>query len=206
MNARLAIRLGAVVATAISLSGCGWGLFTSREFDPVIEDYLQIGATKTSGLGSLSTTASRCTVIMRMKDTPTRTQGIVCAELAPDVGEAFVRTYAIELAQRGGHDTASSGDNAAKGRLSNSAGLSSAGGTTIAPLLYRSQGLQFFRDGMYALCQDLMNGVVDKAQYSARRRELVNTAKEIMLAEIEGGYQRRIASLLLFRPCHRDRE
>ena len=175
---------GAMITYAVVLQGCGWGLFTSRESDPVIEDYIQTGATGTSELGVLSTTASRRTIMMRLKNSASGKAGVVCAEPPPDVGEAFARVYAVEAAKQASHDVSVGGSSTVKGQVGANAAAMSAASTAIAPLLHRSQGLQLYRDGLHSLCQDLMNNIITDQEYSRRRNELMMVAKELILAEL----------------------
>ena len=57
--------------------------------------------------------------------------------------------------------------------------------TEIAPLLYRSQGLQFYRDAMYKLCIDRMNGWIDNPDYLAEKKALRNLADTQIQLEIK---------------------
>lgn len=178
-------RTCAVLLAGLALQGCGWGLFTSRESDPMIEDYIQTGMTRTSELAVLSGTASRRAIVMRLKDSPSGKAGVVCLVAPPpDVGEAFARLYSLEAGKQASHEATFGEGFGAKGQTGLNAAAVSAVSTSITPLLHRSQGIQFYRDGLYALCQDLMNNAITAQDYSLRHHELMMTAKELVLAEL----------------------
>src|SRR5262249_4717569 len=59
--------------------------------------------------------------------------------------------------------------------------------TQIAPLLYRTQGLQLYRDGLHNLCIDKMNrwiGKDDEEKYLAQKQALLDKAIELIKAEL----------------------
>ena len=163
----------ALFSFMLILSGCGWGLFTNRESDPVIEDYLQDGLTGSSRLGILSTTASRRTVVMRMNTPAEGGGGRLCAEPPPDVADALARNTAAELAQSGGSD-----------QPSFQAAFRNQVATSIAPLLYRSQGLQLHRDAAYFLCQQYLNNLIGVEEYNRRSMRIFERAADLVEAEV----------------------
>ena len=61
--------------------------------------------------------------------------------------------------------------------------------TQIAPLLYRTQGLQVYRDGLHSLCIDKMNGWLgghDKeTTYITEKRYLMDEAIKLIQAEFK---------------------
>ena len=57
--------------------------------------------------------------------------------------------------------------------------------TSVASLTKRSQGLQWFRDGVFALCQSRMNGFIDNAEFTKQLYKLRDISKELMLKEME---------------------
>jgi len=57
--------------------------------------------------------------------------------------------------------------------------------SSVAPLLRRSQGLQFYRDGMYFLCVAYINRVITSEEYVARLIQLQTDAKELIAQDTE---------------------
>jgi hypothetical protein len=144
----------------ISISGCS----TQRETDPLLVDDLSpsgfwSSASKSlgvnyEGVNSLSSTASRRIVILKQDPTaPKGKQVTLCSEPPPDVGEAFASAVSDAIKAAGSDPsgiTASLSNDYARGAA-----------TQIAPLLYRTQGLQLYRDSIHGLCIDRLNGWYD---------------------------------------------
>ena len=146
---RLVYTLLALTLSA-SISGCGASIFTEPKANPVIEDRLGSPFAKEEVLGTLATTAERRLVLTPLQG---EHYGKFCAEPSPDAAEALVATF--KAAVDGNVTTANSVQGALKAELARSLA------TSIAALTKRSQGLQFFRDGVFALCQSRMNGFID---------------------------------------------
>lgn len=158
----------AVVVSAIAacpLSGCANRYFADRSTNPVIEDYINHGDDG-AGLGVMSTTASRRNVYIQLK--PEGAIGKICAEPPPDVGEAFAKSFAASVET---------------GEIKG--GLASSAATSIAPLLYRSQGLQLYRDSVSHLCFMYMNGVIKEAEFFAEEKAARQQADGLIRYEIE---------------------
>jgi hypothetical protein len=152
-----------LATTAAALTGCG--VFSSPRESPVIEERVtDFGLRK---IGILATTAERRAVIVKV---PER---LLCAEPPPDVGEAVASAFSAYLEAKGSNLPVE-----AKG------GVSSAFGTAITQLGYRTQGLQLFRDGSFFLCNMYMNGVIDPGQYQAMRKELFDASLALIKDEI----------------------
>lgn len=132
------------VISIITLSGCA--TFTSPKEKPVIED--KIG----KGTGTLAVTAERRVIIFNNHAKNVDPLTSICAEPSPDVAESIsstLKAVAEASVKKGGNETTASLE------------ASKAFTTAIAPLLVRSQGIQYLRDGMYALCQAKMNGYLN---------------------------------------------
>jgi hypothetical protein len=65
------------------------------------------------------------------------------------------------------------------------AGYSSAFATSVAPLLRRSQGLQYHRGAAFYLCVANMNGLLTPAQFLVRWDSLQKGVVEVMKAEVQ---------------------
>lgn len=180
------------------LSGCGASLFANRESNPVIQDiavptdwydtsllgFLWNGLTGAElpwakksepGINTFSTTVSRRMVITNY----TSKDGYkLCAEPPPDVGETFasVISDATKLA-------ATEPKTGVNGTLSND--YARAVTTQIAPLIYRTQALQIYREAVHGLCVDAMNGrYPDNKEYNDKKIELFNSTIELLKIEI----------------------
>ena len=159
--------IGLLVISATSLSGCGVRYFSDRTTDPVIEDYIRPSVSDRQEFGVLSITSTKRNAYVKLLKNGE--VGVVCAEPPPDVGEAFAKTFAANLSGEA---------NGAKG----TAALNFSAATAIAPLLYRSQGLQLYRDAVSHLCFEYMNGMIDSSSLLTEERtrwsDTVNLIKE----------------------------
>jgi hypothetical protein len=166
---------------AASLSGCGMSLFASRDTNPAIQD-ISVAPHwwpwNRTNVNTFATTASRRLVIAKHDN-----DGDVlttCAEPPPDVGEAFASAVASGL-QAAGTVTHPTGEKITA-ELATQYGRAVA--TQIAPLLYRTQGLQLYRDSTYKLCIDRMNGWITQKAYDDERREMLNQAVSLIQTEL----------------------
>lgn len=133
---------------ALSLSGCGASWFTFRDNNPVIEDYAGT-LFGDKHMFSFATKASHRMVLIKKDGEKT----ITCAEPPPDVAEAFSSAMhsVIKVTNPQKIDIA--------------AEFARQMATQVAPLLYRSQALQFYRDEMHTLCIARMNGWITDVDY-----------------------------------------
>ena len=162
-------RLAIVAVAASVLNGCGVRYFSDRTTDPVIEDYIR-PSTDREEFGVLSITASKRNAYIKLnKD---ETVGVVCAEPPPDVGETFAKAFAAELSGETQGVTATGA-------------LSSSAATAIAPLLFRSQGLQMYRDAVSHLCFAYMNGVISKDQLLTEEKDRWQAATTLIKDELQ---------------------
>jgi len=160
----------------IFTSGCGSSFWSARESNPVIYDYVAPNVFTDTTLNVLATTASRRIVLIKQGPG----ESIVsCAEAPPDVAEAFSAAVAAGLDQsialEQGSDT-KVGARSAGNFLREAA-------TAVAPLLYRTQGLQFYRDVQYSLCIDLLSGRLKEEEYNKKKENLFH--KSLALIKIE---------------------
>lgn len=138
---------------AISLTGCGASLFSFRQDNPAIQDITvspHFWPWSKTGLNTFSTTASRRMVIAKQEDYGDKIT--TCAEPPPDVGEAFASAIADSFKLAGTEPRTG-----LKEDVSND--YARAVATQITPLVYRTQGLQLYRNAMHDLCIDNMNGM-----------------------------------------------
>ncbi len=163
------------ITSTVLISGCGISLLTERNTNPVIQDSSGNWLKTFSGnniINTFSTTASRRMVLMR--EIGGKDEVWVCAEPSPDVGEAIASVIADGI-------RASAQYQGVTAEISNQYARSIS--TQIAPLVYRTQGLQLYRDAMYGLCVDRMNGWIDKKEYEAARKANLEAAKALIIEE-----------------------
>lgn len=142
-------RICLFVACVASISGCGISQFAHRDTNPVVEDNTNNANfwgrfLNEDSFSTFSTTASRRLVVVLQNNETTE----VCSEPSPDVGEAFASAVADAINVKA----------PIKGvpvELSNQ--YARAVSTQIAALIYRTQGLQLYRDAMHKLCVDRLN-------------------------------------------------
>lgn len=136
-----------------TVSGCGISSFSTRLENPVIESDTNDSAflarlfhIKTPSFSSFATTASRRTINILQDSDKNRIE--ICSEPSPDVGEAVASAVANAIAVKAPIEGVPT-------ELSNQ--YAHAISTQIASLIYRTQGLQLYRDAMHNLCIDRMN-------------------------------------------------
>ncbi len=149
-----------IVSLSFGLAGCGVSIFADPATNPIIED--SVG----TNVGTLATTANRRLVMIDKKN------GKYCAEASPD----SVASFASLIAATAKADVAGKG----KGSLDLAKTILSTSGV----ITKRSQGLQFYRDGVFAYCQALSNGYISRAQYAIALQNLRISAMSLARAEI----------------------
>lgn len=172
------LKLGLAIMGMITMSGCGTSMFAFRDTNPVIQDYaIPAPLSFKRSTNVFATTASRRLVIVAQDNQGTKT----CAELPPDVAEVFASAITAGL-KAAGTATSTSGETISAELATQYA---RAVATQIAPLIYRTQGLQLYRDSMYRLCLDRMNGwFKDDKAYADEIKKEFGTAKELIKEEL----------------------
>lgn len=152
------------VLSIASLSGCA-SYFTARP--PVIEDKVGLHGKET--VGTLATAPDYRVVYVRLDP-----QAKLCAEAPADAGAQFGQTFATALSAPTGSTPPLS--------IEAKAGLAVA----MKQLFKRSQGIQLYRDGSFALCNLYLNGGggVTELQYFTELQELRKTAAHLIEKEI----------------------
>lgn len=158
------INFGVIVFLAFVQIGCAW--FTSPMEQPIIEDHSHDRKVTT-----FSTIASRRMVVLTQVENG---QLIVCAEPSPDVSDNLASSLAI----------AASGSGPLTSNKEITTSISNSLTTSAQHLFKRTQGMQFYRDGMYNLCQARMSGIIDNVGYLTAASELQKNAIEMIKMEI----------------------
>jgi hypothetical protein len=159
---RKAMRALIAVLLIVSLSGCA-SYFTARP--PVIED--KVGLFGKEKVGTLATAPDYRVVYVKIDD-----QAKLCAEAPADAGAQFGQFFAAALSAQTGSTPPLS--------VEAKAGLAVA----MKQLFKRSQGIQLYRDGSFALCNLFLNGGVNEGQYLAELQELRKIAAYLIEKEI----------------------
>lgn len=163
------VRLSVLAVLVIGVTGCGHRYIADRATNPVLEDYVNHGKDD-AGLAVLSTKAHLRNAYVQLL--PEGKVGLICAEPPADVGEAFAKSFAA------GVDT---------GKVDVT--VSSAAASAIAPLLYRSQGLQMYRDAVSHLCFMRMNNIIkDDAEFVRLEQKRWDAAIELVKEETKAKY------------------
>lgn len=138
--------------------------FTPPKEKPVIED--RVG----DRIGTLATTSERRIVLVDLK------KDHFCSEPSPDVAEA------INSSIRAAVDASAKYGNGADIKVSGEIARQLA--TSINSIFTRTQGIQLFRDGSFALCQARMNGDIKDHEFAKRYDFLLDRAVELIKAEL----------------------
>ena len=167
---------GLVLSVMLGLTGCG----TDRRFNPVIEDYVGGPFTGKETVGVMATTASHRTIIVRLNTTEDGAgkRGQVCPEPPPDVSQSIAAAVAGAL-------SVPVGTSSDQMQESWRAAFASNFSTMVAPLLKRSQGLQFYRDGMYYLCVAYINDIITARMFKKTANLLHKAAHKLIMKEVE---------------------
>lgn len=150
------------ILSIASLSGCAT-YFTARP--PIIED--KVGLSGREKVGTLATAPDYRVVYVKLDD-----KAKICAEAPADAGAQFGSTFAAAMTTAAGNQKPIS--------VEAKAGLAVA----MKQLFKRSQGIQLYRDGSFALCNLYLNGGVNETEYFAELQELRKTAALLIEKEI----------------------
>jgi hypothetical protein len=144
------------------LYGCA-SYFTPRP--PVLED--RVGLFFSEKVGTLSTAPDYRVVYVLLRE-----DAKLCAEAPADAGAQFGSTFAAALASPLGGTKEISAE--AKASLA----------VAMKQLFKRSQGVQFYRDGSFALCNLLLNKGISNDDYLKELQELRQAAVRLIEKEI----------------------
>lgn len=150
------------VASLTLLSGCA-SYLTARP--PVIEDKVGISGHET--VGTLATSPDYRVVYVRLQP-----EAKLCAEAPADAAAQFASSFAASLSTP-----------LASGK---ELGVEAKVGLAVAmkQLFKRSQGVQFYRDGVFALCNLYLNQAISESEYLAELKALRKDAAELIKQEI----------------------
>ncbi len=103
--------------------------------------------------------------------------GEFCAEPSPDAVENVAAAFgaALEAAR----------EEADGSKASISGQFSRQLATAVAAMFRRTQGIQFYRDGAFFLCQAMMNGYMDAYEYRLALKFLRDKSYNLILAEVQ---------------------
>jgi hypothetical protein len=163
MQNLMALLLGVMVAM---MEGCA--LLSSPAWVPVVEP-ASLGSGRFIGedkrVGTLATVAQRRLALVKFGD------GKFCAEPPPDVADSVSATLSAAL----------SGGN---GKINAAGEMVHDFATAAKQLLYRSQGLQLYRDGMFSLCVAYLNKAISEEEFKHSHKELLTIAGDLIKTEL----------------------
>lgn len=188
------VRVGArfskvlLVSGAVALAGCE---LPGGRTDPVIASRID------NRVSALATGAERRLVLTsqtRLKEGGAKGGNLlVCAEPSPDAVEALSSSVEASIAAQRGGDQSANID--AANRLA----------TSVALAMRRTQGLQLFRDGVFALCQGAMNGLRDAKDpeviYQKAFGDLVQTSAKLIELELKGEAWKTMPQVVVQTPA-----
>lgn len=171
-NWRLSAFLGIAVCV---LTGCGLTPFVEPEKQAIVDEYVFFPwLSNRTGVHALSTKMERRLVVFERKeegkDDDLRLR--VCAESPAEATQALnsINKLTVELEKAG----------VPKGSFDST--LS----TAVHAAFKRTQGLQFYRDGAYQLCQAWLNGVIkSEEKFFSHLKELEKNAVKLIGKELE---------------------
>lgn len=159
----------------IVVQGCS--TFTQPKANPVIEDRVTDAGWGKLKIGVLATTPERRVVIVKMPDNK------FCAEPPADAADNLSAALTA-VAQ------APSPGKAGEAQL----GLAQTLATTVKQLFRRSQGVQLYRDGTFALCNAYLNGAIGEKEFLERHTRLLEVVGPLIAAEIPEMYKAQAES------------
>ncbi len=141
-------------------------LFSPRETNPVIEDY--VGTYPNREVGTLATDAAHRVTVIRMKDGKASNEtawqrGEFCAEPPPDAMVNIAGAFGAAVAANIKIPDPQTGTGGVEG--AGQAEFYRTIATIMSPLLRRSQGLQWNRDNLSFVCNAYLNRVISKSEY-----------------------------------------
>jgi hypothetical protein len=136
-----------------------------------------------ANVGTLSTSASRRVVIVNssFKSKEPYLESAFCAEPSPDIAEDIIASLTGKGDLSGGAET--TGEIAklqAQAKLELARNFQSVGQI----LFKRTQGAQFWRDGLFNLCQSYINGSIGKEQFEKKYYQLLEKSVELIKLEV----------------------
>ena len=155
----------------VSFAGCGTTTFGDPSTNPVIED--AVGRWFQETVGTLAVKADRRIIVVRLDK-----EAKFCAEPPPDVAENLTKELAVVMEAQAKEPQSGIGGS---GKLDLKDNLT----TKIQELVKRTQGVDIYRTGMYALCQHFLNKGLEPSELKESSDQLLETAKELILKELE---------------------
>ena len=159
-----------VLLVAPVVTACGAPWFTDQTNQPILQHEMK--SSENVVLGTLATTAQRRTILVSLnRENPAR----FCAEPSPDAAENIASNLSLLL-------EASARINEQGGSLKGEAAKSLR--TAVKELTRRSQGIMFYRDGSYSLCQAYLNKILDSDEFSERLATLQQQSFDLIRQEL----------------------
>lgn len=171
-------------AIVLGLTGCGSRYFSSRDINPVLEDY--VGTWPSREVGTLATKAGHRVNLVRMAEGKEVSdtywlRGEFCNEPPPDVMESVAAAFGTRVSAALEATEPRTGiTEKAAGELEFYRNLT----TIMAPLIRRSQGLQWGRDALSHACNASLNRRISKENYLVLVNNILGRSENLIMAEI----------------------
>lgn len=152
--------------------------------EPVIEDYLSADLNRE--IGTMASVASRRLTVVRLnhkeqkvkesggeddgEDDDEWARGEFCSEPSPDAMVAATEQWTAKLAELKD--------------VTVDAQLVQSVASSMGPLVYRTQGLQWNRDSMAFACMDYMNRRIEKKKYAEWIESIREESVKLIMAEL----------------------
>ncbi len=168
---KAAVALASVAA--LLLSACA-NINPTEDYPVVSKTF---GPNKKDDVGeAIAITASRRVVIVLLKP-PGLEAPHYCAEPPPDVSPVLIEAFKASVKAEGQSD--------ANKKASASGEVERTSSALAEQLFKRHQGVQWFRDGLYSLCQLSLNGFIDQKSTDIRLGKLIEESAKLIEAEIK---------------------
>lgn len=165
-----------ILLSTLGVASCSYfGPHFPKDY-PMLPDQVNFDSGTNHEAFVFAVTAERRFVVF----TPDKRHGgvRVCAEPSPDVAQA---TSSLEQLGIGAQLGAVQGAENAAAAINNLSYYA----TAQLLLTQRSQGLQFYRDGMYYFCQMYSQGDIELPEYQAKEKELREMAARLIEQQLQ---------------------
>ncbi len=165
----------------MTLTGCTLGLCLVIAGCSTMENLTK--KDRIANVGTLATAASRRVVIVHTKVNKHEPyiESKFCAEPPPDVTENIVSSLSAKMEVSG---TAQASPEVAKYEAEAKGEFYKAFQNLGQALFKRTQGAQYWRDGLFNLCQAYINGAIDNVQFMPAYNQLSIQAFELIKIEM----------------------
>ena len=165
MKLPVPIRIGCIISL-LMLSGCGLNMFAGSKAPMVID-------TVENRVGTVSVTADRRVVLIRLQENSASAAGRFCAEPPLDADQNITSALAAM------RDISSD-----KMEPSVKVELARSFAQILPAFIRRTQGLQLYREAMYNLCQNYLNHAINEDELRAQSSKVLELSVRLIEQEL----------------------